>query len=339
MAHGNARLTPAGRLTMCERIAAGRPIAHVAAEMGVSRPTATKWWQRFLAFGVAGLQDRSSRPKRSPRLVSRRVEAKIERLRRREKLGPVRIGYRLGMPASTVYRVLRRLCLHRLAWLDRPTGRVIRRYECARAGELIHVDVKKLGQIRAGGGWRVHGRDSEIARRQHSEGRRVGSRVGYDYVHSAVDDHTRLAYSEVLSDETGPTCAAFLVRATRFFASLGIAVQAVMTDNAKNYVDARIFQDTLGGSRPTGPRSMAKSSATTARCSRNGPTSGCSPQAPGALRPSTAGSTPTTITEPTPRSADSHPSAASTTSRLNTASRSRRRPRRATRYDGRGRAR
>ena len=245
MAHGNARLTPAGRLTMCQRIAGGRPIAHVAAEMGVSRATATKWWRRFLEFGPAGLADHSSRPRRSPRLVTRQVEARIARLRRGEKLGPVRIGYRLGLAASTVYAVLRRLGLHRLAWLDRPTGRVIRRYECARPGELVHVDVKKLGQIRAGGGWRAHGRASALAREHKAAGRRVGGRVGYDYVHSAVDDHTRLAYSEVLPDETGPSCAAFLLRAGRFFAAYGITVAAVMTDNAKNYTDARVFHEAL----------------------------------------------------------------------------------------------
>jgi transposase InsO family protein len=247
MAHGNARLTPAGRLTMCERIASGRPIAHVAAEMGVSRATATKWWRRFLAFGVAGLHDRSSRPKRSPRLVSRRIEARIEQLRRREKLGPKRIGYRLGMPASTVHRVLRRLGLHRLAWLDRPTGRIIRRYECAHPGELVHVDVKKLGQIRPGGGWRMLGREAPVARANNSLGKkRDGSgRAGYDYVHSAVDDHTRLAYSEVLADEKGQTCADFLRRAGAFYASHGISMSAVMTDNAKNYTLAKVFHEAL----------------------------------------------------------------------------------------------
>ena len=209
--------------------------------MGLSRPTAHKWWRRFLAEGVAGLVDRSSRPRCSPRRVPPRVERRIERLRRREKLGPVRIGQRLGMPASTVHRVLVRLGLARLAWLDRPTGRVIRRYERDRPGELVHVDVKKLGKIRDGGGWRVHGRDSALARAQHNAGRRVGGRVGYDYVHSAVDDHSRLAYSEVLPDETGATCAAFLRRAAAFFAAHGVHVQGVMTDNALNYTRSREF--------------------------------------------------------------------------------------------------
>ena len=243
MVHGNARLTPAGRLTLCDRIASGRPVAHVAAEMGVSRATAHKWWRRFLAEGVVGLVDRSSRPLSSPRRVPRAVERRIERLRRREKLGPVRIGHRLGMPASTVHRVLVRLGLARLAWLDRPTGRVIRRYERDRPGELVHVDVKKLGKIRRGGGWRLLGVEHPIARANQNAGKkRDGSgRVGYDYVHSAVDDHSRLAYSEVLPDETGTTCAAFLRRAGAFFAAHGITVERVMTDNAMAYRNSREF--------------------------------------------------------------------------------------------------
>jgi transposase InsO family protein len=225
-----------GRLTMCERISAGRPIAHVAAEMGVSRATASKWWRRYLVEGPGGLSDRSSRPHRSPRRVPVRMEARIERLRRADKLGPVRIGFRLDLASSTVYQVLRRLRLNRLAWLDRPTGRVIRRYEMSRPGELIHVDVKKLGKIRTGGGWRAHGRDSEISRAHHSLSGRIGGKVGYDYVHSAVDDHSRLAYSEVLPDETAVSCAGFLHRAATFFADHGIAaIDAVMTDNARAY--------------------------------------------------------------------------------------------------------
>ena len=242
MAHGNARLTPAGRLTMCQRIAAGRPIAHVAAEMGVSRPTASKWWRRFLKHGQVGLFDRTSRPKRSPRLTPRRVEQQIEALRRRHKLGPARIGYRLGIASSTVHRVLRRLGLHRLAWLDRPTGRVIRRYERARPGELIHVDVKKLGKIRPGGGWRMLGHDHPLAKAHHTTAQRPGGKVGYDYVHAAVDDHSRLAYAEVLNDENAASCAAFLRRAGIFFADHGIRVEAVMTDNAMAYRNSHDFR-------------------------------------------------------------------------------------------------
>src|SRR5918994_1017811 len=133
--HGNARLTPRGRLTLVMRIEAGRPVAHVADEMGVSRPTTYKWWRRWRAEGVAGLVDRSSRPRSCPHRSPAGLEAVVVELRRELKLGPARIGARLGVPASTVHRVLSRHGLNRLAWMDRPTGRVIRRYERPRPGE------------------------------------------------------------------------------------------------------------------------------------------------------------------------------------------------------------
>lgn len=226
--HPNAKLTPAGRRLLVQRIASGRPIAHVAAEMGVARQTAYRWWRRWLAEGEAGLGDRSCRPWRSPRRTPRTLERRIERLRRRLKLGPVRIAYRLGLAASTVYRVLGRLGLRRLSWLDRPTGRVIRRYEHADSGDLVHVDIKKLGRIPAGGGWKAHGR-GQAGRRQ---------RVGYAYIHSAVDDHSRLAYSEVLPDERAETAVGFWCRAYAWFAERGVTVQAVLTDNGSAYRSA-----------------------------------------------------------------------------------------------------
>ena len=231
MSHPKAVLTPIGRLTLVRRIAHGSPAAHVASEMGVSRATAYKWWHRYVHEGEAGLFDRSSRPLHSPRRTPARVERQIAALRRRTKLGPVRIGVRLQMPASTVHRVLVRQQLNRLAWMDRPTGRVIRRYEHEHPGDLVHVDVKKLGRIPPGGGWRIHGRLGHA-----SKG------VGYDYIHSAVDDHSRLAYSEVCGDERGPTAAAFWVRATAFFAAHGIVVQRVLTDNAFAYRNSVAFR-------------------------------------------------------------------------------------------------
>ncbi|MHB1065799.1 MAG: IS481 family transposase [Georgenia sp.] len=223
--HANAKLTPAGRLLLVQRIAAGRPVAHVAHEMGVSRQTASRWWRRWLAEGESGLRDRSSRPRRSPRRTPRATERRIERLRRRWKLGPVRIANRLGLVPSTVYRVLRRLGLHRLAWLDRPTGRVIRRYEHAHPGDLVHVDIKKLGRIPRGGGWQAHGRGQAGVRQ----------RLGYAYIHSAVDDHSRLAYSEVLGDERAGTAAGFWRRAQAWFAEQGVVTRAMLTDNGSAY--------------------------------------------------------------------------------------------------------
>lgn len=225
--HANARLTPAGRLILVRRIAAGRPIAHVAAEMGVSRTTASRWWRRWLTEGEPGLQDRSSRPHRSPRRTPRTVERRVEDLRRREKLGPGRIAFRLGMAASTVYRILCRLGLRQLRWLDRPTGEVIRRYEHERPGDLVHMDIKKLGRIPHGGGWRAHGRGKD--------GHGGHSRVGYAFIHSVVDDCSRLAYSEVLPDERATTTVGFWQRALAWFAERGVMVRSVLTDNGSAY--------------------------------------------------------------------------------------------------------
>ena len=149
MAHANARLTPAGRLTLVGRIAAQprRPIAHIAHEMGVSRTTAYRWWSRYQQLGQAGLVDRPSIPVHSPRRTAARLEERILRLRRRERLGPARIAARLGLPASTVHRVLVRVGRNRLAWTDRATGLPVRRYEHPSPGSLVHVDIKKLGNI------------------------------------------------------------------------------------------------------------------------------------------------------------------------------------------------
>ncbi|WHX17937.1 IS481 family transposase [Streptomyces malaysiensis subsp. malaysiensis] len=237
MSHRNARLTVYGRQLLVERVRSGRPIAHVAAEMGISRVTAHKWLRRWRAEGEAGLHDRSSRPHRTPHRTPAAVEDRVCRLRQDRKLGPARIGPILGLPVSTVHRVLARHGLNRLTFLDRPTGQVIRRYERNRPGELVHVDVKKLGRIPDGGGWRVHGRAACPDRRRTT---------GFDYIHSAVDDHSRLAYSEVHSDEKATTCAAFLQRAAAFFATYGILrIERVLTDNAWPYRKSLAWRQAL----------------------------------------------------------------------------------------------
>ncbi len=200
--HRNARLTPAGRLLLCRRIEAGWPVAHAAAAMGISRDRAYVWWHRYRAEGVAGLEDRSSRPRRSPTKTKASMERRIVSLRRQRGLGPARIAGIVGTPASTVHRVLVRHQLNHLASLDRATRAPIRRMTADRPGELVHVDIKKLGRIPPGGGWRVNGRAAE-------RGRWHRTKVGYAFVHSAVDAHSRLAYSEVLADEQGATAAAF----------------------------------------------------------------------------------------------------------------------------------
>lgn len=238
MSHANARLTPMGRRMMIDRIAVGQPVAQVAKQMSVSRTTAWRWWRRWQAEGAAGLVDRSSVARSHPRRTPPDVEERIIKLRRARRLGPARIGGIVGVPASTVHRVLVRHGLSRLAWLDRPTGQVIRRYERATPGELVHIDVKKLGRVPDGGGWRVHGRHSDAHRHR---GRRHAP-PGWDYVHAAVDDHSRLAYAEVLPDERGATAAAFLTRAHAWFAAHGVTMQRVLSDNAKAYRISGVFR-------------------------------------------------------------------------------------------------
>jgi transposase InsO family protein len=213
------------------------PVAHVAKAMGVSRQCAHRWVARFDAEGEAGLIDRSSRPHRMPTRTSADVEQRVLEQRRLERHGPDWIGPQVGVPARTVTRVLRRHQVPRLADCDPLTGEPIRaskstavRYERKRPGELVHMDVKKIGKIPDGGGWRAHGRAIG------STGVKKRARIGYDYVHCLVDDHSRLAYSEILPDEQGPTCAAFLQRAASYFAGHGIArIERVMTDNHWSY--------------------------------------------------------------------------------------------------------
>ncbi len=256
--HANARLTPIGRLTLVMRIEGGRPVAHVAHEMGISRPTAYKWWRRWCEEGELGLVDRSSRAHRCPHQTSPDIEAQITELRTTLKLGPARIGYRLGVAPSTVHRVLTRRGLNRLKWMDRPTGRVIRRYERERPGDLIHVDVKKLGRIPDGGGWKVLGRTAG----RHNQNAMHRTRPSYGFIHSAVDDHSRLAYSEILNDERKETASAFWRRATRWFLEHGVVIKEVLTDNGSCYRSFD-FRDALGEvrhrrTRPYRPQTNGK---------------------------------------------------------------------------------
>jgi transposase InsO family protein len=217
-------LTIHGRKELIARVQCGRPVAHIAEEMGISRATAYKWWARWRREGDGGLYDRSSRPHRSPAQTPRRLERRIEQLRRQRKLGPARIAGIVGMHGSTVHRVLVRQGLNTLRAFDRPTGRVIRRIETSRPGELVHIDVKKLGRIPDGGGWWAHGR-----------GTVPSPGVGYDYVHTAIDAYSRVAYSELLDAESIATCVPFLARANKWFASHGVQVERVLTDNGVGY--------------------------------------------------------------------------------------------------------
>ena len=208
MSHGNARTTFHGRLLIVERRRSGWTQAHIAAAMGISRKCVKTWIDRYAAAGEVGLHDRSSRPHSTPTRTADVVEARIVELRRRERRGPDWIGAELGVPARTVSRVLRRHQVPYLCECDPMTGVLIRsskttavRYERSRPGEWVHMDINKIGRIPDGGGWRIHGREG-IARSPLAK-------IGYDYVHSLVDDHSRLAYSEILPDEKGQTCADF----------------------------------------------------------------------------------------------------------------------------------
>lgn len=237
MSHGNARLTFHGRLLIVERHRGGMPKAHIASAMGVSRKCVKKWIDRYDEEGLAGLHDRSSRPHTMPARTSPEVEAEVVAARAEHREGPDTLGPKIGVPARTVSRILRRHHVPYLRELDPMTGEVIRsskqtavRYERDKPGELVHMDVKKLGRIPDGGGWRAHGRASGSIQRDRS------TKVGFDFVHSLVDDHSRLAYSEVLADEKGATCAGFLERAIGYFAAHGITrIERLMTDNAWAY--------------------------------------------------------------------------------------------------------
>ena len=238
MGHRNARLTFHGRLLLVQRVRdQNMPISHVAKAMGISRQCAHRWVTRFDAEGTAGLYDRSSRPHRMPTRTSPELEALVVAARARYRRGQDWLGAELGLPARTVSRILRRHNVARLASCDPMTGEAIRaskttavRYERAQPGELVHMDVKKIGRIPDGGGWRAHGRRIGKTAAQKK------ARIGFDYVHSLVDDHSRLAYSEIHPDEKAPTCTRFLARAAEHFAAHGIGeIDAVMTDNHWSY--------------------------------------------------------------------------------------------------------
>ena len=262
MSHANARLTFYGRLELVRRVLEDeRPVAHVVQELNCSRATGYKWLARWRAEGPAGLHDRSSAAHSLPGRTPVEVEEAVLRLRMERKLGPRRIAPLVGLAASTVHAVLRRHGLHRLAWMDRPSGQPVRRYERDQPGELLHVDVKKVGRIRPGGGWRTLGRDDpHHAKARHSQ------RVGFEYVHCAIDDHTRLAYAELLPYEKGETCAAFLLRAAQHLRGLGIpTIERVLTDNAFAYRHSHAWREalnTLGATakftRPYRPQTNGK---------------------------------------------------------------------------------
>lgn len=243
MGHANARLTVHGRMLLVERVVGQRrPVAHVVKELGCSRQTGYRWLARWREHGPAGLVDRPSGPRRSPHRLAAEVEQRVIACREASRRGPLFVAAELGLAPATVGRVLRRHRMPLLRECDPITGVRIRsrasdrRYEYDTPGGLVHLDVHKLGRIPDGGGWRVHGRTVDDHHR----------RRGYDFVHVAIDDHSRYAHVEVLPDERGETCAAFLLRAAAAFADAGISqVERVLTDNALNYRRSRAFADAI----------------------------------------------------------------------------------------------
>jgi transposase InsO family protein len=246
VSHANAQLTPAGRLRLAQLVVdKGWPLRRAAERWNCSVTTARRWAARYRAQGRAGMHDRSSRPAASPRRTPTRIERRVVGLRISRRWGPARIGYRLRMQPSTVHKILRRYGCPPLTWTDPATGVRIKwarkkaqRYVHAAPGDLVHVDIKKLGRIPDGGGHKVLGR----AAGQKNTRR---GKIGYWYIHNAIDDCTRLAYSELLTDERKETAADFWKRANAYFESVGITVQRVLTDNGSCY-RSKLFANTLG---------------------------------------------------------------------------------------------
>lgn len=254
--HKNARLTATGRaLLVCRVLEKKESIAEVARGMGVSERTVKKWLARYRLEGGAGLTDRSSRPRRSPRQLGRVKRRQILKLRRQRR-SSVYIAQHLQLPLSTVVVVQRRLGVNRLRRLDPPQP--VLRYERARPGELLHLDVKKLGRIGRNGR-----RGRLLAVQRHRGYRQAG--LGWEYLHVAIDDHSRLSYAELLPDERQRSAAGFLSRAAAWFRAQGIrCIQRVMTDNGSAYLSHSFaaIVEALGArhlrTRPYTPRTNGK---------------------------------------------------------------------------------
>ena len=246
MSHANALLTPAGRLKLARAVVEeGWTLATAAERFSVAVSTVVRWRDRYLAQGPEGMYDRPSRPTRSPNRTPTRVERRVLGLRASRRWGPARIAHHLGLVVSTVHRILTRYRCVPLAWTDPATGaplrarrRMVKRYEYDAPGGLIHMDIKKLGRIPDGGGHRVHGIKNGWKRKK-------SQKPGWAYLHHAMDDHSRLVYSEILTDERKETVAGFWSRATAFFASAGIRIQRLLTDNGSAY-RSRYFAERIG---------------------------------------------------------------------------------------------
>jgi transposase InsO family protein len=242
VSHANAALTPRARLRLAQLVVnEGWTYAAAAKMFMVAARTAKKWADRFRAEGAAGMVDRSSRPRTSPTKTSPQVMRRIVKLRWRKRLGPVQIAGQLAVPASTVHAVLTRCRINRLSHIDRVTGEPLRRYEHDYPGSLIHVDVTKFANIPDGGGHKfVSQQQSKLnarqtARRTGERGKRYRPKIGIAFVHTVVDDHSRMAYAEICTDEKAATAIGVLQRAVTWFAERGVTVERVLSDNGSAY--------------------------------------------------------------------------------------------------------
>jgi transposase InsO family protein len=255
VAHPSARLSVFSRQLLVKRVIVdGWPVATVAEQLGISRATGYKWVRRYRADGLPGLEDRSSRPHRSPRRVSAAVTAAIIRARTRRRYGPARLAPLTGHPRSTIYGVLRRAGRNRLRDTDRVTGAPVR-YVACHPGALVHQDHKKLGRVPDGGGWRVLGRG------RASQDRRVR---GYDHLEVFVDDASRYAVVIPVADERAESASWAVELAVTRFAEVGIRIERMLTDNGASY-RSHAYRDTLAGheirhkrTRPFRPQTNGK---------------------------------------------------------------------------------
>ena len=251
MSHANAALTPRARLRLARLVVdQGWPVARAAERYDVSWPTAKRRAERYRQLGTAGMEDASSRPRRCPNRTPQPVVRKIVHLRWKQRLGPVPIAAAVGVAPSTVHTILARCRISRLSHVDRATGEPVRRYEHDHPGSLIHVDVKKLGNVPDGGGWRFAGK-AQGKQNQKMTAHRTGQRsqafrhplTGTAFVHTVIDDHSRVAYAEIHGDETSQTAAGVLRNAVTWFAARGVTTERVLSDNGSCY-RSHLWRDT-----------------------------------------------------------------------------------------------
>ena len=271
MSHRNAALTPRARLRLARLVVdQGWPIARAAERYDVSWPTAKRWADRYRELGPTGMNDASSRPHHSPNRTPAPVVRKIVHLRWKQRLGPVQIADQVDLAPSTVHKVLVRCRINRLSHVDRATGEPIRRYEHPHPGAMIHVDVKKLGNIPDGGGWRFtgkhQGRQNRITTRNRTGKKNAYGqpKVGTAFVHTVIDDYSRVAYAEIHDDETAVTAVGVLYRSVAWFAERGVTVERVLSDNGSCYV-SHLWRDTCADlgivhkrTRPRRPQTNGK---------------------------------------------------------------------------------